>query len=949
MQALQSTSVGADSADQSGKILLTVDLPAGISGRCFAGGGVLFPRGSLFNGDRVRLCRADGRLAQVQSQVLARYAMDGSIRSLYTIFQVNAGTGDTPRFTLKYGVSSALDPAAARITVKERGDEVSVSTGKLAFRMNRNGFRLFDRVWFDANGDGAFSDNECVLDATTTGGLSVIDDGGLCWESRLDKPTLVVERAGPLTAVIRAQGWHRAADGRALVGYIVRVHAYAGSADLKIEHTFENLRRSGTPPLGLRSIALTLPLQRIAAVSVGATRKLLPVGSEVYALQSAFDNDLRGTVVTRHDLHAEVMCDGTVVDEVAELDGYFRFSTNRTTLALRIEDFGENYPLAVRADRSGVTVELWPSRGVKMLALTHGMAKTHRFWLGFSAETGARAFPPGTARVCADPAYMIGTEAMTWGITPEQSTFHDLEKLLKRSFGLAAATREVVKPIGKFNVGDQPQGHSGQGWNNSETALSRNWLVHYIRTGDEQSYRIAECMVRHTMDVDVDHVHGNQYTHNMHHALGGIGHTSHNYPEILSLYYLLSGDALALDIARRNAASCRTWVGAKWRTWMKGRGHGWPAWHVAEMCDVTCEKINLEVAEMIAKRFRESIKIVDGKHVSLSGKGGLLYGGTNLNALLRIHRSLGSANARSSFLEELDWTIKQVRSIGTWTFSSRFSIMADPMVYAWRLTGDRKYIDLGLEALANAALCDDPYLTNCIPLVAAALELGIEPSPQPPYVSWGFKRQHSMYIQEAQDGPFQMEYRRYATGKESEWWLKLHAPDWQLVLDRTFEPMKEAQGNFELPADGLTGTWRLEVHQGYPAMVDFAFSAAPKVVLAIEPNLARFSNDSARYWFLVPKDTEQFSLAIRQYYGGASGGLAVYDPTGQRVRSCHWTPAVIHKERQWHELKIDVSPEMRGRLWSMVAAMYGGQYQLRMDGVPAFVATSPETFFLPDE
>jgi hypothetical protein len=522
-----------------------------------------------------------------------------------------------------------------------------------------------------------------------------------------------------------------------------------------------------------------------------------------------------------------------------------------------------------------------------------------------------------------------------------------VEKTLARAFDLKGMVVDVVTPIGTFNYGDFPHAHTSQGWGNSETALSRNWLVQAMRTGDERAFQIGKRLIQHTIDVDVDHVHGNQYTHNMHHALGGTSHSSHDYAETMSLYYLLSGDALVLDVDRRNTASSRETVTTKWRKWLTGRAHGWPAWHTAEMGDVTCEKVNLDAGLTVAKRFLETIQVVDGKRTSLSGKGGLLYGGTNLNALMHIHMATGSEDAKVAFLDELNHVVKQARSAGEWEFSGRNSIMADPLVYAWRLTGDRSYIEYGMEATEAAAQSRDMYLVNCVPLLTAAQELGIKPSSSLDYQCWGYKRQHSMYVSFPKGAPFRGAYRRRDASKASEWWYRLYAPDGRLALEKTFDPMQNGEGVLDAPASNAGSSWRLDVHQGYPAMVDFAFPDAKGCVLKVDPNMRRYSIAPERYWFLVPEDAKEVRIAVSKYYGNGTAGLAVYGPDGGIVDDCTWTPVSDVSKRDWHELVVTPPKGMRGKLWSMVVALYDGQYRLRMEGVPPYVALSPNMYFLP--
>ena len=877
MRALQVPSGGAPAEEAQGEMRLTVSFPADAFGRLFASGGVPFARGALFRREQVRLLDAKGRAVPVQTEVLARYAIDGSIRSLYVVFPVDA-QGDRA-FMLRYGRGVSSGSAGAeRVTVTDNAGGVTVSTGPLKLTMSRTSFRLFDRVWLDADANGSLDDHEQVITADQAGGCEAIGDAGGAWSSRRDQPVLVVERAGPLEAVIRAQGWHCDEDGRGRLGYIVRVHAYAGSPNVKIEHTFENLTPPHAPATAMGGIMLRLPLKGIRDVTVGADPKRLPIGRELRVLQTVKDGGLRCAMVR----------DGAVEPSERELDGRFQFHATKVGMGLRVMDFAANRPLAIGVDAEGLAVELWPTREVKLLSLSHGVGKTHRMWLGFAHKGESPDLPDGVARVFADPAYALRTEALVWGVPPKDSPYPAFEAALGRAFELQGAAEEVTAARGKFDFGDRLR--SAGFWLNSETAFARPWLIQYLRTGDRRLFNTAERAVWHTMDVDMDHVTGGQYVHNIHHALGTRTHSSHNYSEILTLHYLLTGDALTLDFARRNAVMCRHWAS---RRGARGRGHGWPAWHIAEMCDVTGEKINVDAALAIAKRFRESIKIVDGKRTSLSGSGGMLYGGTNLNALLRIHRATGNADARSAFIDEFDYTIELVRSKGGWAFTKRNLMMVEPMVYAWRLTGDRKYIDLGMEGLLKGAAASagcDLDLAMGAPLIAAAAQVGLSETKALSAQSWGFKRRHTMYVLEEKEAPFRVEYRRIATrGRESEWWLKLHTPDGRLVKDEAFQSMGDTNGSFELPADGTVGAWRLEVHQGYPAMVDFAFNSQ-KVVLQIDPSMWRFNYSPEFYWFTVPPDASTFAISVRQYYGNGPSALVIYDPAGSTVQTQRWQP-----------------------------------------------------------
>ena len=252
MVALQVAPATLPAGGTAGTVSLTVSLPPKAKGQVFATGGIPLPRGALFEPDLVHLTDTAGQPVRMQSGALARYANDGSIRSLYVAFAITLPTplGETPHFTLHYGTRRSVDvPIDGRVTVEEDAAGVTVTTGPLRFRLDRDSFRLFSMLWFDGDGDGQYTESEQMTDAKAPGGCIAEGDDGELWESARNRLVLVVERPGPIEAVIRVQGWHCDGRGRARLGTIVRLHAYAGSAHVRVIHTFENLMPPGTPAL----------------------------------------------------------------------------------------------------------------------------------------------------------------------------------------------------------------------------------------------------------------------------------------------------------------------------------------------------------------------------------------------------------------------------------------------------------------------------------------------------------------------------------------------------------------------------------------------------------------------------------------------------------------------------------------------------------------------------
>ena len=103
--------------------------------------------------------------------------------------------------------------------------------------------------------------------------------------------------------------------------------------------------------------------------------------------------------------------------------------------------------------------------------------------------------------------------------------------------------------------------HRGRwGWSNSEWDPRHAMWIQYLRTGDPRYFSLAEAMTRHSMDVDTCHWHpfrpymvGGCYRH-------GVGHfsdepcASHTFIDNWMDYYHLTGDGRTLEVLREAGA-----------------------------------------------------------------------------------------------------------------------------------------------------------------------------------------------------------------------------------------------------------------------------------------------------------------------------------------------------------------------------------------------------------
>jgi hypothetical protein len=509
------------------------------------------------------------------------------------------------------------------------------------------------------------------------------------------------------------------------------------------------------------------------------------------------------------------------------------------------------------------------------------------------------------------------------------------EALLSHHFAVSAAAARAQAPQGVFDHGDVL---SGSGfWLNNETARPRAYLLQYLRGGDRGAFEVGKLAVEHLMDVDTDHLSGGQYTHNVHHAMGRPG-SSHNYANMASLYYLVTGKRRALQVARRNGDQLIAWS----RRTLSGRSLGWSMWGLADLWDITGEDRFRYWAMDLARRLEESVAIADGKRVSLS-KGGFLYGGTCLNGLLRLHEGTGDEGVKALLLDEMDAIMGAAAAEGNVRFRGRDCMMFDPLAYAHRLTDARKYLGWGMAALyAQLPFESAPGFDFALAarLLARAEAAGVgEPVGGLPH-AWGFKRDHTMYVLDEGDAAFTIAVFK-GGGKEGSW-IKVYRPDGTPAASRTYPRADRELDEIRIRADGQRGAYKIEVSQAYPTTVNLAVSV-PKVVLHVEPTMRRLANAYERYSFFVPADTNRFRIGVAQDYGLGENSVAVHGPDGELVKRHAWSGI---PQGEWQHVDIAPARHQRGKLWSVTIAV-SGQFKLEFEGVPPYVSLRPESHFVP--
>jgi len=129
-------------------------------------------------------------------------------------FQARFGGAANPAASLRRG--PAAPPPERAVTVVDRGASYEVNTGAISFTTSKMAFNLFD----------SFSVGDTPLVSSSS--LYWKDTQGNTYEGKYVVDNVEVEKSGPMRAVIRYDGWYKAASGTKKLRYSVWLHAFAG-------------------------------------------------------------------------------------------------------------------------------------------------------------------------------------------------------------------------------------------------------------------------------------------------------------------------------------------------------------------------------------------------------------------------------------------------------------------------------------------------------------------------------------------------------------------------------------------------------------------------------------------------------------------------------------------------------------------------------------------------
>ena len=326
--------------------------------------GVPLPKGLVKDVKELSLT-ADGKAVPASFSVLNKWPDDGSVRWALLDTQLDVPAGGSVTLSL---VKGAAAPVAKPVAVTDAADTITVDTGAVKFTVSKKGFKLFDSLEMGGTK---------VLVAPT-GGLTASVDGQ-SYSTAADKDSVVtVEEKTDMRVALLAKGKMTSASGKTSFDYEVRIHAYAGSPEIKVVATIINKFGNRNDPNKVRDLSVEL------ALSPGNSDKPMPCK---YAFGTDEETPAAGDVTTSawlnvrksdsYELGGDASGSGKCKSTKPLTLGWGDVSQNGVGVAAGVRRFWQNFPKAIEAKPGELIVHLYPSMQHSPVEVYTGMARTH--------------------------------------------------------------------------------------------------------------------------------------------------------------------------------------------------------------------------------------------------------------------------------------------------------------------------------------------------------------------------------------------------------------------------------------------------------------------------------------------------------------------------------------------------------------------------------------------
>ncbi len=335
--------------EKAKRIKLTIENPGGVDRKAWPiTQGVPFADGDLERGTPVRAVSPDGKALPTQTTCLATWNRDLKyVKWLLVDFQADLGVDETREVYLEYGEGIESPEPVQEVRVEDSGEGVTIDTGALRLNVRKGSPDFLARC--ELRTEDGWQD---VLRGNPGPYLYMRNRSGEVYDSvtAAPDPRVVVEDWGPVRASVCIKGYHATPDGICLCPYTVRIHAYAGSRDLRMFHTF--VFDQNPDVLEFSEVGMYFPLD------LGDELRMAYGGEEKAHWAVRWE---RAEYLQSSDIAYEVTRDNEPFGKGEKTRGWASLCGSEASAFVAIRDFWQQYPKGYELTREGINVQFWPA------------------------------------------------------------------------------------------------------------------------------------------------------------------------------------------------------------------------------------------------------------------------------------------------------------------------------------------------------------------------------------------------------------------------------------------------------------------------------------------------------------------------------------------------------------------------------------------------------------
>lgn len=672
---------------------------------------VPFPKGECTDEKDFWLIQ-NGTKRQVQTEVTSRWE-DGSVRWLHVLFQADFRANQAEECFLATGVEAAACPCGSAETLQiGEGPEISLSK-ELSVTLSAAG-------------------EDCLLKCAAFRGvpLSYRFPWPRLWE-RTEKGRRIYHS--------KALGWKALRKGDLAASYIcsLELEPEDGTKHLKAEAVlnfwggkpwFEleyRLINTADEPLDIQSLSWDIRNERGA--ENGAVRTMTGISNYRTSFQISETGEPVSVLVdsglvmnTANEHFAEVFF-GTL---------FCSRSCPNQGIAATVWQAQQNFPKKVEANREGLVISLVPE-GEDRVEMLPGMARTQRVLLhvydgrASKEEIAARS----TIYQMPDKCRLEAEVYRRAGVFEEVFLAKELQ-IPAYERVLRARADNHARCYGMMNWGDAPDpGYTRQRrggdevvWTNNEYDFPHACFLLYARTGQRRFLDYGLIAADHWMDVDVCHysadplIYGGQWEHTRRHIADGNIACSHEWVEGLLDTWHFTGNRRALDTALgigENVLRLLETPMFHQKGGINARETGWALRTLSALYKETLDSRWLARCQWILGHFTEWKEeyghwlspYLDNTFIHVVFMISIAAG-----SLMRYYRIRPDEELRQLIVSEVEDMVDNcMLEDGTFYYkelpslnrSGSNPLILEALVYAWELTGDRKFLEAGRITFGN--------------------------------------------------------------------------------------------------------------------------------------------------------------------------------------------------------------------------------------------------------